>query len=267
MWADTSNRIGVNAKGGSMYFYMNSIETVVFYQSAQAIFNQGISCRGAFNVGNTSYNQDARFTGKIKLYQSGETQYIQCTSQQNRFYAYDQHEFYQNGYIKQILDDNFWCAGNIYGAAKYFNIAHPDGSERRLQYTAQESPDVVVRLRGIATIGIDGQCEIVPVAHYRLVTEKKGLTTINLTSLETENNLYVGEITNEKVVVNGKPNSAFMYEIAAIRKGYLNAPVEIANDKDPVMVKMQAAADRNEKDNVDYDARIAKAKKDKQPVA
>ena len=263
MWSDTSNRIGINALGGEIYFYLNSSETVVFYQAAQAVFNQGISCRGAFNVGNTSANQNARFTGRIKLYQSGEDQYIDATSQVNRFWAYDQHEFYRLGTIKAIIDQNFWTAGNVYGTAKFFNIPHPDGSARRLQYTAQESPDVVVRLRGLAKVGADGTCEIVPVAHYSLVTEKKGLTTINLTSLEADNNLYVDKISNEKVVVNGKPNSSFMYEIAAIRKGYLNSPVEIANADDVVVQKMTQAHERSIKDRADYDKR---QKENKLPV-
>lgn len=257
VFEDASNYLGITSTGERIYFYTGTYNLFALFQRyAQASFYTGVFCGGALNVGNSTTNQDARFTGRIKLYDSGEDQYIESSSAQIRFYSYDQFEFYQNGDITSIIDDNFWTQGNVYGSAKYFNIPHPDGSARRLQYTAQESPDVVVRLRGIAKIGKDGQCEIVPVEHYRLVTEKKGLATISLTSLETENNLYVGEISNEKVVVNGKPNSSFMYEIAAIRKGYLNAPVEIANDKDPIMKKMSEAKARSDQRRADWSKRI-----------
>jgi hypothetical protein len=257
IFEDYSNYLGLISTGERIYFYTGAANLFALFQRyAQASFYTGVFCGGALNVGNSSTNQDARFTGRIKLYDSGEDQYIESSSAQIRFYSYDQFEFYQNGDITAIIDDNFWTQGNVYGSAKYFNIAHPDGSARRLQYTAQESPDVVVKLRGIAKIGNDGKCEIVPVAHYSLVTEKKGLTTISLTSLETENNLYVGEISNEKVVVNGKPNSSFMYEIAAIRKGYLNAPVEIANDKDPIMIKMSEAKARSDQRRAEWSKRI-----------
>ena len=267
MWADTSNYIGLNAIGGRIYFYTASNQYALFQDYAQAVFFTGISCRGALNVGLSGSTQDARFTGRLKLQTTGETQYLDFTSSQIRLWTPDQIEIYQNNVIKHILDNNFWTAGNVYGAAKFFNIPHPDGSARRLQYTSQESPDVVLRFRGRAEIGSAGDCEIVPAKHFSLVTEKKGETTINLTATEKNQDLYVGEISNEKVVVNGKPNSAFMYELMAVRKGYLNSPVEIDNDKDPVMIKVAEANARGEQSRTDYDARAKKAKEDKQAVA
>jgi len=255
MWSDSSNRIGINSVGGSMYFYMNSSETVIFFQSAQAVFNVGVSCRGALNVGLSASPQQARFTDRVKLYRSGETQYIDSTYNAIRAYTDYVVYFYRSGTLTHSFGYNYWCYGNIYAdGTKYFSIPHPDGSDRTLQYAAQESPDVVLRTRGMVTLDDTGKAEIVPPAHFILVTEPKGEVTVNLTSMAEDQNLFVKNVhKNEKVVVNGKPNTSFMYEILAIRKGYLNAPVEIPNDSEDNFVakvkregQLQSDQDRKE---------------------
>lgn len=261
VFEDSSNYLGLTSTGERIYFYTGTYNLFALFQRyAQASFYTGIFCGGAFNVGNTTTNQDARFTGKLKLYQTGEDQYIQSSNQIIRYYAYDQHEFFQNGTIKHILDNNFWTAGNVYGTAKYFNIPHPDGSARRLQYTAQESPDVVLRYRGIAKLDENGICEIIPEKHFSLVTEKEGKTTINLTATVPNQDLYVDYISNEKVVVNGKPTTEFMYEIMAIRKGYLNAPVEIDNKDDIIAKGIEQSQTKSDDERKIHDDKVKKGK-------
>ena len=56
------------------------------------------------------------------------------------------------------------------------------------------------------------------------------MVTVNLTATEEDQGLYVYHIEkNEYIEVRGKSGSSFMYEILAIRKGYLNSKVEIDN--------------------------------------
>jgi len=86
------------------------------------------------------------------------------------------------------------------------------------------------RSRGTGIIGQDGSCIITPESHFILVTEPEGLVTVNLTATEEDQGLYVYRIEkNEYIEVRGKSGSSFMYEILAIRKGYLNSKVEIDN--------------------------------------
>jgi len=50
MWADTSNRIGINSIGSPMFIYVNSSEKLAIPQSGQTSMRGGIFCDGNLNV-------------------------------------------------------------------------------------------------------------------------------------------------------------------------------------------------------------------------
>lgn len=233
IWTDGSEYMGFSADGERFYFYTGATLYALFQRGSQAGFFAGISCEGAFNV----VGANARFGGKIYTYESGTSQYIDSDSDDQRYYSTDNHEFYQGTTIKAIIDGNIWTAGDLAAdGSKPFIIPHPDGSNRLLRYTAQESPDVSLRFRGIGEI-VDGVCEIDLPNHFILVTEPTGLVTVNLTQMQDKQGLYVLTIhDNDHIVIAGK-DGKFMFEVVAIRKGYLNQAVEIGEDSKDVRDK------------------------------
>jgi hypothetical protein len=78
IWSDSSGYMGYNSIGGRHYFYTNNNENVVMQDGAQTIFNQGISCRGSFNVGVPGgTTQNARFNNNVYFDNgSSTTEYI-----------------------------------------------------------------------------------------------------------------------------------------------------------------------------------------------
>jgi hypothetical protein len=78
IWSDSSGYMGYNAIGGKHYFYTNGNENVVILDGAQTVFQEGISCRGSFNVGvPNSTTEDARFTNNVYFDATNSTaQYI-----------------------------------------------------------------------------------------------------------------------------------------------------------------------------------------------
>jgi len=238
IWEDEKGYIGINAAGKRIYIYLGGRLYARFQKPFQTEFFSGIGVyRGNFNVGSATdvdefgvlvpYNKyKARITGRIYLYKdpSGDptnakntSNYIECNSTGTDIEIHP--------YTKVKIFADFEATGT-----KAFVIPHPDGTNRRLRYTAQESPDVVLRYRGKGEIDYNGDCVIFPPEHFRLATEPKGLVTINLTAMAEAQGLYVSEIVkNEYITIKGKPNTSFMYEIIAIRKGYLNYECEISN--------------------------------------
>lgn len=90
IWSDSSGYMGYNSIGGRHYFYTNSNENVVIQDGAQTIFNQGISCRGSFNVGVPGgTTQNARFNNNVYFDNgSSTTEYIWGGSQHLDLGAY-----------------------------------------------------------------------------------------------------------------------------------------------------------------------------------
>ena len=239
MWEDNSSRLGINSIGSPMFIYINSTERIVIPSSGQTVVKGGISVReGGLNVGaSSSDRQDARFTQTVYFRASDEsgnsTQYMNSTNNDLRFYTDDNHEFYRQGNLKAIIDSNFYTDGDLLaGGSKPFLIPHPDGSDRLLRYTAQESPDVSLRYRGVVSMDSDIE-EVVLPEHFRLVTEEEGLVTVNLTPILEENTKLpfdfgvLGKPSHTGFKIKGKKGLEVMFEIVAIRKGYLDAEVEI----------------------------------------
>lgn len=238
---DESGNLHIRALNDKAVYINNDTDTVYL-----GVYDGGIILGGSllgpggnisFGTSVTMNSKDITSVGKIQF--SDSSQYINDSGSGNdlRLYFDDNAEFYKGGDIKAIIDDNIWTDGDLYAdGSKPFLIPHPDGSNRYLKYTAQESPDVVLRLRGKATFDSLGIYEIVPPKHYELVTESEGLVTVNLTSM-SEHHVWVESILkNEIIVVRGNPGDGFMYEVMAIRKGYLDSQVEI-NLEDPSSIK------------------------------
>jgi hypothetical protein len=118
MWSDTSNRIGINSIGNPMYIYVDSTEIAVFYSDSQAIFDKGVSCRGAFNVGTTSATRyNVRFNGGDIFFRASDesgndTQYMNSSNNDLRLYTDDKIEFYRQGHIRALIDNNLWLDGS-----------------------------------------------------------------------------------------------------------------------------------------------------------
>lgn len=151
------------------------------------------------------------------------------TANKIQYHATSAHDFYQNGNIKAIIDNNIWTAGNLMAdGTKPFVIKHPDGSDRLLRYTAQESPEVILRDRGKAKTSSLKECEVLTPKHFEMITEPKELVTVNITPIG-DNHIYIEGTPNNKgfKVKSDNENVEFFYEIIAIRKGYANSAIEI----------------------------------------
>lgn len=229
IWSDENEYMGFTADGERFYFYTGPVLYALFQRGSQAGFYAGVNITGGgLNVGDSTTNQNARITGNLYLDDTANTDYINSDGDNLRFYFGGNAEFYHDGVIRAIIDDNIWTDGDLYAdGSKPFLIRHPDGSDRFLRYTAQESPDVVLRYRGIGLIE-KGVCEIIPPEHFILVTEPEGLVTVNLTPMADDMDLYISKVDkNKKIVVKSRKDAKFMFEVMAIRKGYLDSLVEI----------------------------------------
>jgi len=165
-----------------------------------------------------------------------------------RIYAGTDTEFYIGGSIKAIVDSNFWTDGDLQAnGSKPFIIPHPDGSDRLLRYTAQESPEVLLRHRGVATTDSTGKVLIVFPDHYRQVTDVEGQVTVNLTSVGNHKVYLQKSPNNEEMNVVSDPDVTFHFEVIAVRKGYLGKTVEIEEgDSEGLHAKMAAKEGKEE---------------------
>jgi hypothetical protein len=113
---------------------------------------------------------------------------------------------------------------------KNFLIDHPDGSNRLLRYSAIESPEVLLKIRGVAQLN-NGLADIVLPRHFTLVTEKYGDVMVQLTALGDCNGVYARDVKNSGFSIcemrDGESDVEVAWEVTAIRKGYLMLPVEL----------------------------------------
>ena len=235
IWSDGNEYMGFDAGGGRYYFYDDGDLMALFQNGSQASFYDGVNCEGNFNV-DSSYA--ARFEGvPVYLYSSGTNCRIQGSSTVISYEAPNDHNFYVGGTasVDAVIDANIWTNGNLYAeGTKPFLISHPDGTKgKMLRYTAQESPEVILRHRGKGKTDSNGNCIIVLPTHFTLVTEESGDVTVNLTPVGNNHIYLEEEPTNINIKVKSdNPNTGFHYEVIAVRKGYLNEKVEFnINDK------------------------------------
>ena len=169
--------------------------------------------------------------------------------------ASSDHIFYIGGVLKAIIDANIFTEGDLLAnGTKPFLIPHPDGSERMLRYTAQESPEVILRHRGKGVTDVNSKAVITLPDHYTLVTEETGDVTVNLTPIGDNRIFLETEPTNSSIEIgSNNPNVSFHYEVMAVRKGYLNAGVEldktdasISDEDKDLVIKMESISTKNQ---------------------
>ncbi len=225
--AVTATKISVSDLSAISAAFTNT--TTGNIQSNQGFFGGSLVSGGSPR--SSSYDLDIDDDAWIgdRLYVGGSSEYFQGSGAGNDLKAYfdDNFEFYKGGTIKGIVDDNIWTAGDLLAnGSKPFLIKHPDGSNRYLRYTAQESPDVSLRVRGRSKLDATGNLTIMLPDHFFRVTDATGLVTVNITPIGNSR-LFVKDVTTAVLMVGGDKNAEFFYEVVAIRDGYKDRPVEL----------------------------------------
>jgi len=116
--------------------------------------------------------------------------------------------------------------GDFYATgSKNFRIDHPDNPKKQwIQYTSVESPEVVLKIRGRATL-VNGEAVVETPRHWHLVTEEH-LTTVILTPLEDCKGLFAPKVDltkdgfKVKELGGGTSNIEFCWELTATRFRY-----------------------------------------------
>jgi len=106
---------------------------------------------------------------------------------------------------------------------KNFEVDYPGNPNKKIVYVALEGPEAGTYVRGSAVCE-NGEKVINFPDYFSLVTSDKGLTA-NLTPRNNFSNLYIKELTNEKLIVGCEMNNSFDYTVFGLRKGYENFEV------------------------------------------
>jgi len=115
---------------------------------------------------------------------------------------------------------------------KSFAVMDPDGSGDRIYYAALEGPEAGTYYRGTAQL-VDGKAVIELPRYFSKVTEKDGVT-VQLTPVGGWGQLYVDEMTPERLVIrvaDGSKDLKFNYLVHGIRAGYKDFKVERPGDE------------------------------------
>ncbi len=126
---------------------------------------------------------------------------------------------YNNPYIVKIRKDgNVYVEGNIYKTGTIsFVQDYPDQPGKQIVYVALEGPEAATYIRGTAEC--KGVATIQFPEHFKLVTSKEGLTA-QLTPRGKPNNLFIINLSNEKLVVGCSEEGTFDYFVQGTRVGY-----------------------------------------------
>ena len=65
MWADSSNRIGINSLGSPMYIYINSWDKIIIPEDGQVTIKGGVYITATSGAGNLNVEGDIRVNGKL----------------------------------------------------------------------------------------------------------------------------------------------------------------------------------------------------------
>jgi len=116
---------------------------------------------------------------------------------------------------------NFHAGGDITcSGTKSFVEQHPTDPGKEIVYICLEGGEAGTYMRGQSEVK-NGETVVVLPEHFRLVTSENDLTA-QLTPREPGMNLYIKELTNEKLVVGGDKDGRFDYFVQGIRLGYEN---------------------------------------------
>ena len=106
---------------------------------------------------------------------------------------------------------------------KNFEVDYPGDPTKKIIYVALEGPEAGTYIRGTAVCE-NPETQIVFPDYFRVVTAQNGLTA-NLTPRNSFSNLYIKELTNEKLIVGCEVGKSFDYVVFGVRKGYENFEV------------------------------------------
>jgi len=247
MWADSSNRIGINSIGSPMYIYVNSSQRIVIPDSGQTSIYGGVYCDGNFNA-----TGSARVNGAFYLHSDLEFQGEHHVRNLDGLVGYNDIRYvlgnnsYYHSFCDQSWNEHAWITssgsleldGNlVVHGSKSFRIEHPDDPENKyIQYNANESPEVAVKIRGRAKLA-QGKATVTLPRHFELVSEASGLLTVQLTALDDCRGLYApkSKLLNTsfevKELSNGNSNAEFCWEVTAVRKGFKDFNPEPTKDE------------------------------------
>jgi hypothetical protein len=236
IWSDGSQYMGFLANGERFYFYTGGTLYALFQRGSAASFyaglnvdGGGITCAGDLLFDNGEHhlrNIDGLVGANDIRYVLGNDGYYHsfCNS------SWNEHAWITSSGSLDI-DGNFHADGS-----KSFRIKHPEDPDKYIQYASVESPEVALTIRGRATL-TKGKVKIVMPHHWELVTEKDGLTTIQLTALDECFGIYApkSKLTNNSFEVwemdGGESDAEFCWELTAVRKGYKDFVVEPTEDE------------------------------------
>lgn len=95
---------------------------------------------------------------------------------------------------------------------------YPGDSSKEIVYISLEGPEAGTYIRGTANCE-DKEAIIIFPEHFRLVTSENG-STAQLTSHFQPIDLFIKELTNEKLIVGCNIDGTFDYFVNGIRHGY-----------------------------------------------
>jgi len=114
--------------------------------------------------------------------------------------------------------------GNIYKTGTVsFVEDYPNDPSKRIVYISLEGPEAGTYIRGTADCE-DNEVVIIFPEHFRLVTSENGATA-QLTPRLQSMDLFIKELTNEKLIVGCGIDGTFDYFVNGIRHGYENHQV------------------------------------------
>lgn len=227
----TTNQFFIKNFAGSTNLFTVS-SSLTFSENPLSV-NGALVCKELFlnygqNEGNIRNVDQVRGYNDLRLYESGQDDAI----------------FFYSGAGGGDLS-MYPYYGDFYASGtKHFRIPHPDHPEDGwLQYVSVESPEVALKIRGVAKL-INGKVKVVLPHHWDLVTEEF-LTTVTLTPLDNCKGLYSpkSSLSNKSFEVvemmNGKSETEFSWELTATRKGYSDFnPEQTIEDEANKSVKM-----------------------------
>ncbi len=230
IWSDGSQYMGFTSNGKRFYFYTGSANLYALFQRGQpasfysglAVNGGGITLQGDLRFSDTEHhvkNIDGLVGANDIRYVLGNDSYYHsfCNA------GWNEHAWITAGGGLEI-DGNFIAHGS-----KSFMIKHPEDEDKYIRYSANESPEVALKIRGKDKLK-NGEIKIKLPHHWELVTEENGLITAQVTPLGDCNGLHVLRLSYNSFEVkenqNGKSNVDFCWEITAVRKGFKDFKVE-----------------------------------------
>jgi len=257
-----------SAAGGSKVVLSNG-NTLSFYYggSLQANLHSGgdldIVCDGTFLVGDSLQSNLCEFGNIYMGFMTGSGEgsiynldvlhgyndlrfLLDDPSHVFRFYGGEWNQkLWIDWWGNLMSQGGIWVDGDMScGGSKPFRIDHPEDPKKYLTYTAVESPEVALEIRGRARLA-QGRAVVNLPHHWDLATED-GLTTYQVTALGACSGLYVREIskTEFEVASEGLSEVEFCWAVSATRRGFAGFDPEPL--KDDVITQQMARAIENE---------------------